>query len=37
MSKIVLITSASSGMENLTGELLSTNVYIVYARTRDIK
>ena len=35
MSKIVLITGASSGMGKLTAELLSTNGYTVYAGTRD--
>jgi len=35
MSKIVLITGASSGMGKLTAELLSENGYIVYAGTRE--
>ena len=36
MSKIVLITGASSGMGKLTAEFLSTNGYTVYAGTRDL-
>jgi len=36
MSKVVLITGASSGMGKLTAEFLSKNGYIVYAGTRDI-
>ena len=35
MSKIVLITGASSGMGKITAEFLSKNGYIVYAGTRD--
>ncbi|MDA3907951.1 MAG: SDR family oxidoreductase [Sulfurimonas sp.] len=35
MSKVVLITGASSGMGKLTAEFLSRNGYIVYAGTRD--
>lgn len=35
MSKVVLITGASSGMGKLTAEFLSNNGYIVYAGTRD--
>jgi len=35
MSKVVLITGASSGMGELTAEYLSQNGYIVYAGTRD--
>jgi len=35
MSKIVLITGASSGMGKITAEVLSKNGYIVYAGTRD--
>ena len=36
MSKVVLITGASSGMGKLTAEFLSKNGYIVYAGTRDM-
>jgi len=36
MSKVVLITGASSGMGKLTSEFLVENGYIVYAGTRDI-
>ncbi len=36
MSKIVLITGASSGMGKLTAEFLAQNGYTVYAGTRDI-
>lgn len=35
MSKVVLITGATSGMGELTAKLLSDNGYIVYAGTRD--
>jgi NADP-dependent 3-hydroxy acid dehydrogenase YdfG len=35
MSKVVLITGASSGMGKLTAEFLSDNGYTVYAGTRD--
>ena len=35
MSKVVLITGATSGMGELTSKLLSDNGYIVYAGTRD--
>ncbi|WP_294960421.1 SDR family oxidoreductase [Sulfurimonas sp.] len=35
MSKVVLITGASSGMGKLTAEFLSKNGYTVYAGTRD--
>lgn len=35
MSKVVLITGASSGMGALTSKLLSDNGYTVYAGTRD--
>jgi len=35
MSKVVLITGASSGMGKLTAEFLSQNGYTVYAGTRD--
>ncbi len=35
MSKVVLITGASSGMGKLTAEFLSQNGYIVYAGSRD--
>jgi len=35
MSKVVLITGASSGMGKLTAEFLSKNGYIVYAGTRE--
>jgi len=35
MSKIVLITGASSGMGKLTANYLANNGYIVYAGTRD--
>jgi NADP-dependent 3-hydroxy acid dehydrogenase YdfG len=35
MSKVVLITGASSGMGKLTAEYLSDNGYTVYAGTRD--
>jgi len=35
MSKVVVITGASSGMGELTAKLLSDNGYIVYAGTRD--
>ncbi len=35
MSKVVLITGASSGMGKLTSEFLSDNGYIVYAGTRE--
>ncbi len=36
MSKVVLITGASSGMGKLTAEFLANNGYIVYAGTRDV-
>ena len=36
MSKVVLITGASSGMGKLTAEFLSDNGYTVYAGTRDV-
>ena len=36
MSKVVLITGASSGMGKLTAEFLVNNGYIVYAGTRDV-
>ena len=36
MSKVVLITGASSGMGKLTAEFLSQNGYIVYAGTRNL-
>ncbi len=36
MSKVVLITGASSGMGKLTAEFLTQNGYTVYAGTRDI-
>jgi len=36
MSKVVLITGASSGMGKLTAEFLSKNGYTVYAGTRDV-
>ena len=36
MSKVVLITGASSGMGKLTATFLATHNYIVYAGTRDI-
>jgi len=35
MSKVVLITGASSGMGKLTAEFLSKNGYVVYAGTRE--
>jgi short-subunit dehydrogenase len=35
MSKVVLITGASSGMGELTAQYLANNGYIVYAGTRD--
>ena len=35
MSKVILITGASSGMGKITAETLSQNGYIVYAGTRD--
>ncbi len=35
MSKVVLITGASSGMGELTSSYLASNGYIVYAGTRD--
>jgi len=35
MSKVILITGASSGMGEITAETLSQNGYIVYAGTRD--
>ncbi len=37
MSKIVLITGATSGMGKLSAEYLASNGYIVYAGTRDEK
>lgn len=37
MSKVVLITGASSGMGKATAEFLSINGFTVYAATRDIK
>ena len=36
MSKVVLITGASSGMGKLTAEFLANSGYIVYAGTRDV-
>jgi NAD(P)-dependent dehydrogenase (short-subunit alcohol dehydrogenase family) len=36
MSKVVLITGATSGMGALTSKFLSDNGYIVYAGTRDV-
>ena len=36
MSKVVLITGASSGMGLITANTLSKNGYIVYAGTRSI-
>lgn len=36
MSKVVLITGASSGMGKITAETLAKDGYIVYAGTRDI-
>ena len=36
MSKVVLITGATSGMGKLTSNFLSKNGYVVYAGTRDI-
>jgi len=36
MSKVVLITGASSGMGKLTAAFLAQNGYVVYAGTRDV-